>query len=257
MILILCHLHDAEAAWLAQRLRRLAPAAAVRLVSAEELLYARRVVHTLGSGPAAFTLTLQSGAELDSRAIDVVVNRLCLLDPVLWQGPDSKQYLYVLQEINALYLSMLHCLPAGRLYNAPSAVALGGRALSPAEWQLLAVRAGLPIPPGWPPATASAPMEPAAPAAQVLVLDDEVLGEVPPGIEPDACRQLARLAGLRLLELHFARPGAGFALADATVFAALHRYGNAPALHFLSLTTTRDGADLGNSERAARGALAG
>ena len=253
MILILCHVHDADAVWLGQRLRRLSPAADVRVVSAEELLYARRVVHTLGPEPPAFALTLQSGVELASGAVRVLVNRLEMLDPVLWRGPDPKQYQYVLQEINALYLSMLHAVPAERLYNPPSAVALAGRPLAPAEWQLLARRTGLPIPAGWPPVTTVA--APTEPDAWVLVLDDEILGDLPPGIDPDACLRLAALSGLRLLELHFVRQAGGFALADATVFAALHRYGDALAQHFLPLPS--DGSDLGNTQRVARGALAG
>lgn len=246
MILILCHLHDAEAAWLYQRLKLLDPAATVLLVSTEELLYARQVRHTLGREPASFTLTLQNGRRIDSHEVTVLVNRLYSLDPVIWQAAGQKQYQYVHQEINALYLSMLHVLPAERLYNAPSAVGLAGRHLSTAEWQLLAVRAGLPIAAGWPPLEAEMP---ALPEKRVLVINDEILGDLPADVAPEACLQLAQQRGMRLLELHFARQDAGNVFVGATVFAALHQYGDALVHHFLSAAT--DGHDLGNTERDA------
>lgn len=253
MILIVCHLHDAEAAWLAQRLSHLAPGTPVLLVSAEELLYARQVQHTLGDGPAGFVLTLQNGRRIAAGDVAVVVNRLCFLDPVIWRQKDPQQYLYVLQELNALYLSLLHSLPAGRLYNPPSAVALGGRHLTAAEWQLLAARAGLPVDTAhWPPDELAPP---AMPEARLLVLDEELLGTLPPGIAPEACLRLARQSGLRLLELHFARRPAGYGFIGATIFAALHEYGDALIHHFLRLAS--DGPDLGNSQRIARAALAG
>ncbi|HEX8330282.1 MAG TPA: hypothetical protein VF629_22315 [Hymenobacter sp.] len=258
MILILCHLHDAEAAWLCQRLRQLAPATEVRLVSAEELLYARGVRHTLGRAPASFALTLQNGQHVAGKDVTVLINRLCYLDPVLWQQRDAKQYQYVMQELNALYLSILHSLPAERLYNPPTAVALGGRTLAPAEWQLLAARVGLSIAAGWPPPPDQVP---APPEARVLVLDDELLGTVPAGIAPEACRELARQADVRLLELHFTRQGAEYVVVGATTLAALHCYGDALVRHFLSVSTTlplpADGPDMGNTQRVARAALAG
>ena len=252
MILILCHLQDAEAAWLSQRLQHLAPEVPVRLVSAEELLYARRVQHTLGHAPAGFALTLQNGQRIEAAEVAVLVNRLCFLDPVVWQRAGSMQYLYVLQEINALYLSMLHALPAERLYNPPSAAALGGRYLTPAEWQLLGARVGLPIAVGWSP---EGPVAAAWPHRRLLMLNDEVLGSPPPDIAPALCRELARQAGLPLLELHFDAQGAGHVFVGATVFAALHQYGDALVHHFLQLAT--DGFDMGNSQRVARAALAG
>ena len=252
MILILCHLHDSEAAWVAQRLHHLAPGTPVLLVSAEELLYARQIQHTLGREPTGFVLTLQNGQRIAAGEVTAVVNRLCFLDPTLWQQKDTKQYHYVLQEVNALYLSMLHSLPPECLYNRPSAVALGGRHLSPAEWQLLGARVGLPVDTAsWPPETA---MPAAPPDARLLVLDEEILGQMPPGIVPESCFQLAHHSGLRLLELHFERQVAGYRFVGATIFAALHQYGDALAHHFLRLAT--DGHDLGNTQRDARAALA-
>lgn len=209
--------------------------------------------HTLGRGPATFALTLQNGRRIAAEEVTVVVNRLCFLDPVIWRQKELKQYLYVLQELNTLYLSLLHSLPAGCLYNAPSAVALGGRHLTSAEWQLLAARAGLPVDTAhWPPDDL---VPPAVPDARLLVLDEELLGPLPSGIALEACLRLARQSGLHLLKLHFARQPAGYGFVGATIFAALHGYGDALAHHFLRLAS--DGSDLGNPQRIARAALAG
>lgn len=251
MILILCHLHDTEAVWLHQCLLQASPAAPVLLVSADELLYARSVRHTLGPEPASFALRLQNGRTVRQEDVAVLINRLYVLDPVLWQHTDQKQYLYVMQEINALYLSLLHSIPAQRLYNPPTAIALGGRYLTPAEWQVLGVRSGLPIALGWPPPAAL----PVPPETRVLVLDDEILGPLPPGIAPEACREVARQSGMRLLELHFIESAERYVFVGATVQAALHHYGAALVRHFLAIAT--NGTDLGNTERNARTALAG
>jgi hypothetical protein len=86
------------------------------------------------------------------------------------------------------------------------------------------------------------------------VLDDEILGQVPPGISPAACRQLAWQSGMRLLELHFAEPNGSYVFVGATTQAALHLYGSALVHHFLVLAS--DGTDLGNTERNTYPALA-
>ena len=151
MLLLLCHLHDVDAAWLCQRLQQTDPEMPVLIVSMDELLFAREVTHTLGRGDNDFSITLQNGRRIEKNDVSVVINRLYHLDPVVWKQTDPRQYQYVTQEINALYLSLLHTPGAARLYNPPTPVSLGGLHLTLAEWQLLAVRAGLPIPPHWPP----------------------------------------------------------------------------------------------------------
>lgn len=246
MILILCHLHDAEAAWLAHGLQQVG--APVLIVSADELLLARAVSHRLGHAGADFAITLQNGQCIRKDVISAVINRLSYLDPILWKRADPKQYQYVAQEFNALYLSLLHSVGQVRLYNPPTAMSLSGRHLSVAEWQLLGLRAGLPIAPNWPPPD-SLPVAP--PDARLLVLDGRQLGTLPPGIDPVACQRLVHDSGMNLLELHFSETQTGWVFAGATVFASLHSYGNDLINHFLNHDT-----NLGHTERSTHSALA-
>jgi hypothetical protein len=252
MVLILCHLHDADAVWLCRRLQQANPPVPVLIVSADELLLARTIRHTLDpSEDDDFLIVLQNGQRIEKANLSVVVNRLFFMDPVLWRHTDPKQYQYVTQELNALYLSLLHSVGFDRLYNPPASTSLGGRCLSRAEWQLLGVRTGLPIAPDWPPSdflpTTNAD-------ARILVLNGELIGTVPPGIDPEACRQLTRSCGMKLLELQFLRHTSGYVFDGATVFAALRQYGNPLIKHFITITT--HGTYLGNTERDAYTAFA-
>ncbi|RIV23338.1 hypothetical protein DYU11_10045 [Fibrisoma montanum] len=252
MILILCHPHDVEAAWLYEQLQRAAPDQPLLIATADELIYARSIRQTLVGDDDTFLIRLQNGRTILKDEISVVINRLYYLDPVVWKAVSDKQYQYVAQELNALFLSLLHAVNPARLFNPPTPVSLGGRHLSSAEWQLLAVRAGLPIAPGWPPPETQAFT---APDARLLVLSGELLGTVPPGIDADACCRLAQLSGTRLLELHFMQSPDGFVFMGATAFAALSYYGDALVHHFLTLTS--HDFNLGHSQRAAHPAVAG
>ncbi|QJD77672.1 hypothetical protein [Spirosoma rhododendri] len=240
MILILCHLHDADAIWLYQRLKRASPPDSVRIVSVDELLYARTVRHTLDADSVEFRIQLQNGQTLTNDNISLVINRLYYIDPVVWKQTSPAQYQYVSQEINALYLSVLTTLDKRRLYNPPSASWLGGRNLTPAEWQLLGLRSGLSVPPGWSPVAS-----PVLPDSRVLVIVRQLLGQLPDGVSPDACRLVAQQAGMPLLELQFVENQ----FVAATSFPAFHHYGDDLITHFLIATT--NGTDLGHPERIA------
>ena len=254
MLLLLCHLHDVDAAWLCQRLQQTDPEMPVLIVSMDELLFAREVTHTLGRGGNDFSITLQNGRRIEKNDVSVVINRLYHLDPVVWKQTDPRQYQYVTQEINALYLSLLHTPGAARLYNPPTPVSLGGLHLTLAEWQLLAVRAGLPIPPHWPPPESPQQVFSAIPDARVLVVDGQLLGTIPPGIPAEACLTLARQSGTNLLELHFLRQCVAYVFVGATVFPTFHYYGDELVHHLINRMT--NGSDLGHTERIAHPAFA-
>lgn len=254
MLLILCHLQDVDAVWLCQRLQQTDPDLPVLIVSMDELLFAREVRHTLGREGNDFSITLQNGRRIEKNDVSIVINRLYHLDPVVWKQTDPRQYQYVSQEINALYLSLLSTLGAARLYNPPTPVSLGGQHLTPAEWQLLALRAGLPIPPNWPPPEDNQSAGPAIPDARVLVLDGQLVGKVPLGIPAEACLALASKSGTNLLELHFLRQDSTHVFVGATVFPTFHYYGD--ELVHLLINQMTNGSDLGHTERIAHPAFA-
>jgi hypothetical protein len=240
MILILCHLHDADARWLYQRLQRATSPESVAIISTDELLYAHRIQHTVSPSGVDFRFHLQNGRILEKKDLSLVINRLCYIDPLIWKWVGTQQYQYVSQELNALYLSLLHALTAIPLYNPPTATWLGGRHLSPAEWQLLALRLELPIPPNWPPAD-----EPAQPDQRVLIVDGQLLGELPTGISLASCQQLAGQSGMPLLELQFTDA----VFVQATPMPLLQPYGT-DIIDYL-LTSTANGTHLGHTERIA------
>lgn len=245
MLLILCHLHDADAVWLYQRLKRASPPDSVAIVSVDELLYAQTIRYTLTTDSVDFHIQLQNGQTLTNDTLLLIINRLYYVDPVAWKQTGQTQYQYVSQELNALYLSILHSLNKSRLYNPPSASWLAGRNLSSAEWQLLGLRSGLAIPPNWPPVDTQPP-----PDTRVLVIDGQLLGQLPDGVSPDACRRVAQQVSMPLLELHFT----GSRFINATPLPMLHQYGDALIDHLLTATT--HGTDLGHTERIAHPAAA-
>jgi hypothetical protein len=233
MLLILCHLHDVDAAWLCQRLQQADPDMPVLIVSMDELLFAREVTHTLGRAGNDFSITLQNGRRIDKNDVSIVINRLYHLDPIVWKQTDPRQYQYVSQEINALYLSLLHTLEAA---------------------QLLALRAGLPIPSNWPPVEDTQAAGPAIPDARVLVLDGQLLGSIPLGITAEACLTLARQSEANMLELHFLQQDTAYVFVGATVFPTFHHYGDELIHHLINRMT--NGSDLGHTERIADPAFA-
>ncbi|MFF3731036.1 hypothetical protein ACFYXM_12115 [Streptomyces sp. NPDC002476] len=241
MWLVLCDPEDQAARWVRTGLREngLDP---VELVDSEMLTRSVRSAHRIEEGRASFETTLPDGRTLASDDVDGVVNRLTYAPVEHLVFASAVDTCYAMAEMSALVLSWLQCL-APVTVNRPSPLGLSGAWRSPAEWNVLAAGAGLPVAPlrlsGESPAAASGESPAAAgkaAARTVVVLGEHVFGgEAVPDLVP-ACRRLARAAGADLLGVGLEvgdRHGARFAgatllpdlrIAGPTFVARLHAY---------------------------------
>lgn len=150
--LILAHLADRTALRSAAALRRRWDWRAVRLVPAESLAMAPRLVYTLDSDPLAqatkshFEIELADATCLRSAEVGVVFNRLQQADPLHFSGASTEDREYAAAELSALWVSWLAGLAAS---GTPVINPVGNRGLQPGysqgEWLELAVRAGFSI----------------------------------------------------------------------------------------------------------------
>ena len=233
--LILAHAGDETAVRVAASLLRRHSPADVRLVSAEEIVYAPRWDHRLGEGPVASWVTLHDGTVIGGEAPAVVFNRLRGIEMPQFAAASPADHEYAVMEMFALVLSWLKSL-ACPVINAPSPQGLGGPARGALAWQLLAAKSGLPtlplrltsssrryhapdlvfhpadslgaalsaggrLPPGNVPAQFAGAVGRAG--MSVLVAGRRVVGRVPPELV-HGCLALARRANTPILRAYFA-----------------------------------------------------
>lgn len=211
--LILSSLGDATTAHVAARLRRCHQPAAVRLVSAEELIYAPRWTHRLFDGPGQNVISLHDGTVIRSDSVEVVFNRLGPFSmPHFGAGP-AADHDYALMEMSALLLSWLSSFSCP-VINRPAPQGLAGPPRSWFGWTQLAGEVGLSTTPArleWRMGAEGA----SAPAAfpdgvpfSVLVAGGRVVGDCHSELA-GRCVALAKAASVELLRLSFVRSAIG------------------------------------------------
>lgn len=219
MWLVLCDDADASARWAYEGLRQ--RSVPVEFVPASALSAAVRWTHRVGRRGASADVLLDDGRCIESRTVDGTLNRLV----TVWPPPEylaTPDRGYATQELLALWLSLLHCLPAPIL-NRPSPQGLSGRMRYIPEWLVLASRAGFATAP-YAVSTAENGRrrddDPAFHRAafvqhEVIVAAGRVFGDqVTPQATAAACR-LSRLAGTDLLGLRLATTADGAARFEA------------------------------------------
>ncbi len=150
--LILAHLEDRGALRVANYLRRRHGNPAVRVVSAEALAMAPRVVHALTMEPGAKKLQIQteislaSGIVIEADAIGVVFNRLHSADALHFASATPADQEYANFEMSALWVSWLAGLGENgvAVINPPQRGALQP-GYSQLEWLKLAAMSGFSI----------------------------------------------------------------------------------------------------------------
>jgi hypothetical protein len=230
--------------------RGLAP---VKLLTAARLGPGLRWEHRVGVTGGTVEVTLGDGELIRSSHLRGVLNRLGappgwpLLDRVHVQDRD-----YVRQELAAFFLSWLASLPQPML-NRPTPQGLAGAWRHPAEWVLLAAKAGLRTTPyrasnrARPDAAAGRAqrlgVRTGAAATKVLVIGGQAVGTAPPAIL-SACRRLGVLSGTALLGVELDDGAAGpWTFAGATPRPDL-RDGGEPALDALAEALQASGGQL-------------
>lgn len=245
MWLILCDDLDASALWVYEGLR--ARGAAAELVSASVLSGAVRWVHRVGPDGAAAEVLLPDGRCIDTTAVRGTLNRMTGLWPqsASTASPDGD---YALQELLALYLSLLRCLSPPML-NRPSAQGLSGRMRCPIEWFVLAARAGFATLPyevssgdeGHPRETQASPALADAVRQEILVAAGRVFGHAVSPRAATAVSQLAGLADVELLAVRVATTGDGAVWFEAAdLYPDLRLGGDELLDHLAALTAPAD-----------------
>lgn len=215
MRVILCHPDDRSALWLAQTLG--AHAEDVTLVSVEELVFSRSIVHRMTSRGDTGSVRLADGRILRPESIDGLVNRVRYLPTQHFAHADADERAYATAELSAFLLAWLNGI-SGRVLNPPRPFALGGGVMYPTAVTHAAATAGLPAGP-WRDGTSghdgAGPRPPITHA--VTVLDNRVYGPLLPRRMQDGCVRLSVLLGVPLLQvlLHQA-PGSEWRFVDAT-----------------------------------------
>lgn len=219
MWLVLCDDLDASARWAYDGfVERGVPA---EFVPASVLSGTVRWVHRVDSHGASVETLLPDGRRIVSTAVRGTLNRLVGLwpQPTYFGSPDGD---YALQELLAMYLSLLRALPAPVL-NPPSPQGLSGRMRYTPDWLVLAARAGFETVPyavssrhdGSPREGHGLPELRGASRHAVVVAAGRVFGDpVGTGAAQAACA-LARLAQLPLLGLRLATTPDGTAWFEA------------------------------------------
>lgn len=230
--LVLAHVDDDSAWRVTRRLEVDGPRGVVRLVSAEELLHARRWSHRVRPGGVGTEVVLPDGTAVPERELGGVFNRLRGVVMPHFEKASTADRQYATMEMFSLLLSWLASLPCP-VVNPPTPRGLGGAYRKPVAWLALASQAGLPVPrvrvtsdrrrftvSGLVPLPVPTAREPfgAGPGWLVsplsedrrsaLIVGDRLLGDLPPGLD-QTCLRLARLAGVSLLRVYFQATSGG------------------------------------------------
>ena len=210
MWLVLCAAQDLEALWAYRGLKRrgLEP---LEVITTEALVYNSRLEHRIGSTTNWTSILLADGRTIDSAAVRGTLNRVQSLPAQHLARATEADRQYAQQELFALFLSWLGCLP-GPMLNRPTPRGLCGAWRHPSEWAWLAGRAGFSVMPyrlGDAAAASTLSVPPGAEVRHVLVLDGHCWGADPPATVKAACARLSALTNTRLLGLDLAVTGEG------------------------------------------------
>lgn len=206
MIVILCHPGDAAAQWLAATMRELI-GGGIELVTVEELVYSRRIVHRLNDDGDSGSIALADGRTLRAETIAGLVNRVSYLPTQHFARAVAEDRAYAEAELHAFLLAWINGV-AGRVINPPLPAALGGGTFPLPTLVHLAAMAGLPTE-GWrASAAAGADAPPPLPTTHAaVVFDGRIFGMLLPRALQEGCRRLAALTGASLLQIEFNQSG--------------------------------------------------
>jgi hypothetical protein len=140
---ILAHVDDTTALRVGAALRTRHGAGQVRLVAAEELVFAPCWAHWLDDTVVTTQLRLSDSTVLDSERLGVVFNRLRYVHLPHFGGATQADRSYAVAETFAFWMSWLASLPCPVL-NPATPRGLGLQERSHMEWLKLAAQAGLP-----------------------------------------------------------------------------------------------------------------
>jgi hypothetical protein len=201
MIVVLCHPDDVATMWLQATWRELG-VNDVELVSVEQLVFSRVLVHRLTNAGDSGSVRLADGRTLQLERISGLVNRVRFLPTSHFATADAVDRAYATAELNAFMLGWLNGV-AGRVLNPARPFDLGGGMIDRTTVIHFAATAGLPTE-TW---CASSTRHDDDAASWLttthapVVFDGRLFGPIMPHSVQDGCRRLAALLGVPLLQV--------------------------------------------------------
>lgn len=140
MICILLNKEDVAGLKLSRLLQK-AGRTDIKLIAAEELVYAPSFSCGIRNGKAFFSLQLTDGFVFSNETVSAVINRIQRLPSGHIQRFAAADRDYVKAELDAIFVFLFSILP-NSIFNKSTPAGFCGRHRSAAEWQLLAGQSG-------------------------------------------------------------------------------------------------------------------
>jgi hypothetical protein len=203
MVVILCHAADAAAVWLHEKCREQG-VTCIELVSVEQLVFSRRIVHRQSTDAESGEVHIADGRIVRPEAISGLVNRVEYLPTQHFGLADAVDRAYASAELSAFVLAWLNGV-RGRVINPATPSAPGGGWLPATTVRHLAAMAGLPTLPWSCSSNAGSDQDASTPSAThaIVIFDGRLFGPIVPRELQDGARRLATLLGLPLLQVSF------------------------------------------------------
>jgi hypothetical protein len=218
---VLCGPEDDSALWAAGRLRdRGVP---LRVVTTEELVYAPSIRYATTRAGATTRVRLADGTVLGA-GLRGTLNRVVRIPSAHLGTSTPAEREYVLQELHAVLVSVLHAWP-GVVVGRTDPRGLSGAWWRPAEWMVAAGRAGL-VGAGY----RSGGTDEPPPVRTVLVVEGQVVAPAGVDVPSDVaagCRALADRHGGGVLGVDFGVDRGVWAFRGATPWPDLRPGGDA------------------------------
>lgn len=218
---VLCGPEDGSALWAAARLRE--HGVPLRVVTTEELVYAPSIRYATTRTGVTTRVRLADGTLLGA-GLRGTLNRTVRIPSAHLDATPAAERDYVLQELHAVLVSLLHAWP-GVVVGRADPRGLSGAWWRPAEWMVAAGRSGL-SGAGY----RSGGVDEATVVGTLLVVAGEVVAPVgldPPGDVVAGCRELARRHGCGLIGVDFGVDVGGWTFQGATPWPDLRPGGDA------------------------------
>jgi hypothetical protein len=203
----------------------------VRAVSVDALVYSTSITHRVTTAATSTEIVLHDGTVVGP-GLRGTVNRVGYLPARHLDRAAPVDRDYAIQELYALFTSILHGLP-GRTVNPAGSRGLSGPFLRPVEWAVAAGAAGLTVAPR---RSLAIEQPVAADGRLVFCVGPAVVGAsgaAVPDAVADGCRRLAVDTGVDLLALTFELDGEQWLFRDASCDVDI-RPGGAPLLDALA-----------------------
>ena len=140
MVCVLLNNNDAPGLWLSRSLQKLGRKN-IKLISAEELVYAPSFRCGFQNGKAFFNLQLHSGFVFSNQTVTSVINRIQQLPLQHIQSFIMEDREYASTELNAVFVFLFSILP-NNIFNATTVRGFSGKRRSLLEWTMLAQQSG-------------------------------------------------------------------------------------------------------------------